>query len=100
MQHRSVLINTNPQPIRPLPILQDRLLRVETEYFVAGAIFHGPKCVHAAPILNWMRVKTPAQIHTALLKMGARWSWSPISGQGSNPKADQKADLQLIGHAQ
>lgn len=55
-----------------------RFLRVETEYFTAGAVFtkYGFwACTKAAPILHWMVGMTGSQAHLALLKMGARWSW-------------------------
>jgi hypothetical protein len=64
---------------------QPLTLRVETDYFVAGAIFekiYGVwSCVRAAPILRWMIGKSPKEIHTGLLKMGADYDW--LSADGS-----------------
>ena len=60
-----------------------RLLRVETEYFVAGAVFERVarewSCTRAAPIIDWMVGKYPGETKLALLRMDARWQW--LSGK-------------------
>lgn len=62
-----------------LPEDSVRLLRVSTNYFVAGAIFKRTNgvwgCAHAAPIIGWMKRKSPDQIKLSLLKMGADYEW-------------------------
>lgn len=56
-----------------------RLLRVETEYFVAGAVFAKIggiwSCTLAAPIIRWMVGKNAGTIKLALLRMNAKWQW-------------------------
>lgn len=56
-----------------------RLLRVETEYFTAGAVFEKIfglwSCTQAAPIIRWMVGKDVMAIKVALLKMAARYEW-------------------------
>jgi len=57
----------------------ERLLRVETDYFVAGAVWQKINCywtcTAAAPILRWMKGRSPQQAAAALLKMGANYQW-------------------------
>lgn len=56
-----------------------RLLRVQTDYFCAGALWAKIggiwSCVHTAPILHWMRGMTTAQAKIDLLKMQADFQW-------------------------
>jgi hypothetical protein len=61
-----------------------KLLRVETEYYVAGAVFGklrgqwvmvGP----CAPILMWMHGLSAGEIHLELLRLGAKWGWLTIT---------------------
>lgn len=60
-----------------------KLLRVETEYFRAGAIWRKIygiwSCTQAAPKLRWMVGQTISQSKVALLKMGASWQWISLS---------------------
>jgi hypothetical protein len=67
----------NQRRVPPLKPEVSRLLRVESDYFVAGALFNGARCVRAAPILHWMVGKAPEYIKAALLKMEAAWTWLP-----------------------
>ena len=65
----------------PKHVRQRKLLRVESEYFVAGAVFEKIygiwSCTRSAPIIRWMMGKQPAEIKVALLKMEAQWEWLP-----------------------
>jgi len=58
-----------------------QLLRVETDYFVAGAIWEkidgAWSCTHAAPIIYWMKSRSPQQTAAALEKMGAHYQFTP-----------------------
>lgn len=58
-----------------------KLLRVQSEFFVAGAVWmkiYGVwSCIHASHVLRWMRGLTPMKAEAALLKMDARWQWLP-----------------------
>jgi hypothetical protein len=72
---RSELLPTSaPRP--------SRLLRVETDYFVAGAVWEkiggAWSCVHAAPILRWMKGKNSDEAKLALLRMGAKYDFIPL----------------------
>lgn len=54
---------------------------METDYFVAGAVWEkiggAWSCTHAAPILRWMKGRSPQQVSAALLKMGADYQFLP-----------------------
>lgn len=67
--------------LTPPPLI--KLLRVQTDYFVAGAVFrrldNAWTCLRAAPILRWMTHRPVDQIAANLLKMGARCDWLPLS---------------------
>ena len=56
---------------------KERLLVVETDSFVAGAVFQKVDslwyCVETAPILGWMMGKSPQEIKVKLSKLRARW---------------------------
>lgn len=56
-----------------------RLLRVSTEYFVAGAEWRKIggiwSCVRAAPIIKWLVGMNADAAKLALLRMGAEWEW-------------------------
>lgn len=58
------------------------LLRVETNYFVAGAVWqkiYGVwSCIKAAPMLHWMVGKDRDTVKLALAKMGARYEWVAV----------------------
>jgi len=58
------------------------LLRVQTDYFVAGAVWEKIggvwSCVKAAPIIKWLRGMNPNQAKIALLKMGAHYQFLPV----------------------
>lgn len=82
----------HPFPPYPPPRLSPmtpptKLLRVSTDYFVAGAIWskiYGVwSCTDAAPILHWMRGLTTAAAKIALLKMGAAFEWIAPSQQAT-----------------
>ncbi len=68
------------------------LLRVTTDYYCAGAVWVKRSGVWAAtqtaPILNWMRFKTPAEVHLELLRLGAKWEWMAVE--------DGKAETQTL----
>ena len=57
----------------------ERLLRVVTDYFCAGAVWKKIggfwECVLTAPILHWMKGMSPLDAKVALLKMGAQFEW-------------------------
>lgn len=59
-----------------------RLLRVQTSYFTAGAVWskiYGVwSCTHAAPILHWMRGLSPGDAKLALLRMNATFDFLPL----------------------
>lgn len=65
----------NDDPIKPA----EQLLRVETDYFVAGAVWKkiagAWSCTQAAPIIRWMKGRTPEQVKLALLNKGAYYQW-------------------------
>lgn len=57
-----------------------RLLRVESSYFVAGAVFrsiHGCdcRCILAAPILGWMYGKRLDSVMSYLNRKGLTYEW-------------------------
>ncbi len=56
-----------------------RLLRVCTGFYTAGAVWqkiYGVWSVaETAPILHWMRGKSPAEVHLELLRLGAEFQW-------------------------
>ena len=56
-----------------------RLLRVQNDYFTAGAIWLRTdgvwSCIDAAPIIAWMRRTPFDQIKNELLKRGCSWEW-------------------------
>lgn len=68
--------SSDPKPPRPV---KEKLLRVSTGYFVAGSVWRKISnvwsCVKTAPILHWMKGKTPDQVHLILLKMQADYEW-------------------------
>lgn len=74
----------------------EKLLRVETDYFVAGAVYqkiYGVwSCVLAAPILSWLKGKNTDQAKLDLLKMNASWSWINLPSSGE-PKKQTRAGL-------
>jgi hypothetical protein len=57
------------------------LLKVQAEYFRAGAIWQKLNgvwsCTRAASVLRWMRGMNQNQAGLCLLKMGARYEWTP-----------------------
>lgn len=57
----------------------ERLLRVETNYFVAGAVFVKTgsewRCVRSAPILKWMVGKPNVWIKANLKRLKYRYEW-------------------------
>jgi hypothetical protein len=85
-----------PPPVlegsRPIRVKADRippseprprkLLRVETDYFVAGALWEKIggcwSCTKAAPIIKWMRGRSAQQVAAALEKMGADYQFLPV----------------------
>ncbi len=78
-------------PLNPQPPIQIRLLRVETDYFCAGAvwrkIFNVWSCYKVAPILHWMKRMNPDQAKIALLKMGAKFEWlTPVATATPNSR--------------
>lgn len=81
-------LNGTVKPIPESP--RERTLWVQTDYFTAGAIWqklYGVwSCKKAAPILAWMYRKTPAEVHLALLKMGADFQW--LSATPDTPPDD------------
>ena len=57
-----------------------KLLRIETSYFVAGAIWEKKssgnwECTKAAPIIKWMVGKSPKQIAKYIRAKKWRWQW-------------------------
>jgi len=81
-QPRNGRIFINPNNLTPTAAPRPTLLlRVETDYFVAGAVYEKVfkewRCVRTAPILKWLKELPLAQTKIALLKMDATWSWSP-----------------------
>lgn len=51
------------------------LLRIESNYFVAGCIVEGDVCIHAAPIIRYM-IKWPREkIITYIRKKGWEYLW-------------------------
>lgn len=79
-------------------IRPELLLRVETDYFVAGAVYQkiggAWSCVHAAPILHWLKGMNPDHAKLALLRMNAQYEFLPqchgapqvgVSRQLANP---------------
>ena len=58
---------------------QERLLRVQTSYFIAGAVWAKIwglwSCVETAPILHWMKNMNTNEAKNALLRMGASFQW-------------------------
>jgi len=78
------------------------LLRVRSDYFVAGALFeklYGVwACVKAAPILHWMVGKSPLDIKFALLKMGASFQWiAPKARRTSASRQHPQAAANQVG---
>jgi hypothetical protein len=73
-------------------MIQPLTLRVETPYFVAGAIFekiYGVwSCVKAAPEIAWMTGKSPKEIHLGLLKMEADYDWLSPDGTFHAPEGN------------
>ena len=69
------------QPVIPALGIK-ALLRVVTDYFVAGAVFQKKwgiwSCIEAAPIIAWMKRTPLEQIKASLIKMGASWEWTRI----------------------
>jgi hypothetical protein len=68
------------EPREPKPVQKvTKLLRVCTEYYTAGAVWEKVfgvwSCARTAPILHWMRGKTPAQVHLELIRLGAEFQW-------------------------
>lgn len=57
----------------------EKLLRVETRHFVAGAVFEKKdgawRLQRCAPILKWMRAKDPKAIAEELTRRGFKWAW-------------------------
>ncbi len=57
----------------------ERLLRVRTDYFCAGAVWRKTagvwSCILAAPIIKWMIGMNPNTAKLALLKMDAQFEW-------------------------
>jgi hypothetical protein len=57
----------------------DKLLRVKTGYFQAGAVWRKVygvwSCVNAARTIRWMVGWPARRVEVALLKMGADWEW-------------------------
>lgn len=70
---------TSSQPTVPL----ERLLRVTTDYFCAGAVWKKTagvwSCVLAAPILKWMVGMNPDSAKIALIKMDAQFLWISVN---------------------
>lgn len=64
---------------RPERKSRELLLRVSTNYFVAGAVFEkiwgAWSCTHAAPVIHWMKGMNPYQVKLALIRMQAQWEW-------------------------
>lgn len=86
-------------PVRSIPI-SSKLLRVQTGYFTAGAVWkriHGIwSCVETAPILKWMRGMDSGQAKLALLKMHATFEWVPnaqVQTGISQPVAEQPTGI-------
>jgi len=56
-----------------------RLLRVQNEYFTAGAVWNKSfglwSCIQSAPIIRWMRVKTPTEAKMELRRLGCSFEW-------------------------
>ena len=81
-----------------------RMLRVSTEFYTAGAVWVKRCGVWAAtqtdPILDWMRFKSPGEVHLTLLKMGADFQWldinSPTVLSGSNQPSMGASGLSTI----
>lgn len=71
------------------------LLRVSTEYFVAGSIWQKIggiwSCLKAAPILRWMVGMNRDRAKLALLKMDAQYEWirPRLSGPSNGLDSDQ-----------
>lgn len=74
---RSLRVQT-AAPQRFPNLNRKRLLVVQTEFFRAGSLWIGRRCVKAAPLLRWMVGTNADQVKIALLKMGASWSWLPL----------------------
>jgi hypothetical protein len=57
----------------------ERTLRVETEYFIAEAVWrkiYGVwSCFQASKVIRWMVGQREQEAKVALLKMGAKWEW-------------------------
>lgn len=86
-------------PLPSSPCGPEKLLRVETDYFVAGALFrkiYGVwSCTQAAPILKWMVGKRPLDIKLALLRMAAKFTWVSPQGEGMG---ESRQLLQVATH--
>lgn len=59
------------------------ILRVQNEYFTAGAEFHRRdgvwSCIQAAPIIAWLKHTPFCSIKTEFLKRGCSWEWLPVT---------------------
>ena len=74
-------IQLQPNRLQPTPPHPRKLLRVQTDYFTAGALWEKIgglwSCTRAAPILHWMKGRSPSQSAAALEKMGAHYQFLP-----------------------
>lgn len=110
------IINRCAMQELPKTIGPERLLRVSTQYFTAGAVWQkisgAWSCTHAAPILHWMKGINPDQAKLALLKMGAHYQFldhhrnqnKPLNGQslpsrGGVHSEPQRRSTEALGTA-
>ncbi len=75
-----------------------RLLRVQNDYFTAGAVWEKIggfwSCTKPAPIIGWMRGKTPDAAKFELLRLGCSFEWlnTPISVAACNTAPSPQKD--------
>lgn len=84
-------------PIPPNTPIVHRLLVVETEFFRAGAVWRGSKCIMAAPKLHWMLISHAAAVKLALLKMDAQFSWVTLANRPNGRFIVPRDTLQQVG---
>jgi len=67
----------------------ERLLRVTSPKFCAGAVWVKRdgvwRCTESAPILSWMRRKSPEEARAILDRYGWAWEWVRPVGHNDPP---------------
>lgn len=61
------------------PPVKEKILWVRWKDVTAGAVWVKEnslwRCVFCAPILGWMRSRSPEYVRDRLIAMGAEWEW-------------------------